>query len=59
MMYEAFVGATKFSLATYAEIPADENLNHPSTLGCRNLQSLTRRLALKPQNKTTTSFCSA
>jgi hypothetical protein len=38
---------TKFSTATYAEIPADDNLNHLSTSAYRNLSSLARRLALK------------
>jgi hypothetical protein len=40
-------GVTKFSTATYSEIPADEHLNHLSTSAYRNLSSLARRLALK------------
>lgn len=40
-------GSLNLATATYAEIPADENLNHLSTSAYRNLSSLARRLALK------------
>ena len=40
-------GSLNLATATYAEIPADENLNHLSTSAYCNLSSLARRLALK------------